>query len=120
VATDRPAPHPRVARGARPRFFEDPSSDSLLSMNVALLTELMATRERLDTLERVLVARGLLDLAALESFVPDAAAEGEREALRTTMTNHVFYLLLQDAERAAQAPVAGEGDAGATAGENRE
>jgi hypothetical protein len=36
------------------------------------------------------------------------------------MTNHVFYLLLQDAERAAQAPVAGEGDAGATAGENRE
>jgi hypothetical protein len=103
AAAAKAAPsHPRVARGKRPHFFPDESSDTLLSMNLALLTELMATRERLDTLERLMAERGLLDRAAFETYQPDPVAEQEREQLRTTMANHVFYLLLQEAERAAK------------------
>jgi hypothetical protein len=96
--------HPRIARGTRPRFFDDASSDTLLSMNVALLTELMATRERLDTLERLVASKGLVQRAEIDAFEPDAAAEKEREDIRESMSRHVFYLLLQQAERAASEP----------------
>jgi hypothetical protein len=107
-------PHPRAARGPRPEFFADAASDTLLAMNVALLTELMATRERLDTLERLVAAKGLVQRAEIDAFEPDEAAEREREQVRDTMSRHVFYLLLQQAERAArQAPPGTEAEAGA-------
>jgi hypothetical protein len=109
-------PHPRAAKGPRPQFFDDASRDTLLSMNVALLTELMATRERLDTLERLVASKGLVSREEIESYEPDAVAEQQREQLRDTMSRHVFYLLLQQAERAArQAPPAG-GSAGGSEG----
>jgi hypothetical protein len=94
----------RAARGHRPEFFEDPASDTLLSMNVALLTELMATRERLDTLERLMIGKGVVTRDEIDAFEADAAGEAEREQLRETMSRHVFYLLLQQAERAAREP----------------
>ncbi|MCU0759087.1 MAG: hypothetical protein MUF07_07800 [Steroidobacteraceae bacterium] len=109
-------PHPRAARGPRPEFFEDGSSDTLLAMNVALLTELMVTRERLDTLERLVAAKGLLRREEIDAFEPDEAAEREREQVRDTMSRHVFYLLLQQAERAVRqappGPDTGDGAAG--------
>lgn len=99
-------PYPRAARGPRPEFFADASSDTLLAMNMALLTELMATRERLDTLERLLDSQGVVRRASIDAFEADGAAEVEREQIRETMSRHVFYLLLQQAERAARIPVA--------------
>ena len=91
--------------GPRPRFFDDDSGDTLLAMNVALLTELMVTRERLDTLERLVAAKGLVTREEIERYEPDAAAEQEREQIRETISRHAFYLPLQQAERAArQAP----------------
>ena len=97
-----PVSLPRAAHGHRPEFFEDASSDTLLSMNLALLTELLATRERLDTLERLVAGKGLLQREEIDAFEPDAAAEAQREQIRETMTRHVFYLLLQQAERAGR------------------
>lgn len=105
AAPPRRPPHPRAAKGQRPRFFDDDSSDTLLAMNVALLTELMVTRERLDTLERLVAAKGLVSREEIERYEPDAAAELEREQVRETLARHAFYLPLQQAERAArQAP----------------
>lgn len=98
----KPAKLPRAARGPRPAFFEDPASDTLLSMNVALLTELMTTRERLDTLERLMVRKGFVTHEEIDAFETDAAGETEREQSREQMTQRVFYLLLQQAERAAR------------------
>jgi len=111
AAPPRRPPHPRAARGPRPEFFDDGSSDTLLAMNMALLTELMVTRERLDTLERLVEAKGLVPRAAIDAFEPDEAAEAEREQIRETMARHVFYLQLQEAERAARKPVADPGAA---------
>ena len=101
--TDKPTAkpgYPRIARGHRPDFLADESSDVLLSMNIALLTELMTTRDRLDTLERLMASKGLLERAEIERFEPDDLAEQERETVRESMSSHVFYLLLQQAERA--------------------
>jgi hypothetical protein len=109
--------HPRAARGPRPEFFDDGSSDTLLAMNMALLTELMVTRERLDTLERLVEAKGLVPRAEIDAFEPDEVAEAEREQIRETMARHVFYLQLQEAERAARKPAADPDPGSASPGE---
>ena len=47
------------AKGRRPYFFDDPAVDKLLAMTMALAGELAVTRERLDTVERILAEKGL-------------------------------------------------------------
>ncbi|WP_052129786.1 hypothetical protein [Sphingomonas sp. 35-24ZXX] len=72
--------------------------DMLLGMVTALAAQLAATRERLDTLERVLARHGLPGTEEIEAFVPDADAERSRDALRQRMIARVFNPLLQSVE----------------------
>ncbi|NKB42694.1 MAG: hypothetical protein GKS03_00310 [Alphaproteobacteria bacterium] len=102
---------PRVAKGPRPMMFEDEANDILLSMNVSLLNELIVTRQRLDAVERLLDKNGVLKQADVNAFSPDEAAADQRDALREEISNRVFYLLLQQAERAENAvPEGAPGD----------
>ncbi len=68
----------RRAKGKRPEFFEDPALDRLYSTVFALAAEVSALRERQDTLERLLEAKGTISRADIESYVPDRAAGDER------------------------------------------
>ena len=70
------------AKGRRPEYFEDPATDRLLSMVLALAAEVSALRERLDTVERLLERNGAIDRSAIETYVPDRAA-GEERGLAT-------------------------------------
>lgn len=71
------------AKGRRPAFFDEPALDRLYSLTLALAAELSATRERLDTVERLLAAGGSLNREDIENFAPDRAAGDERgEATR--------------------------------------
>jgi hypothetical protein len=65
-------------KGRRPAFFEDPAVDRLLSLTMALVGEVSVLRERLDTVERLLEAKGTLSRADIEAYVPDRAAGDER------------------------------------------
>jgi hypothetical protein len=85
----------RVARGKRPQYFSDPAIDKLLSMTLTLMEELSVTRDRLDTVERLLESRRVLERGKIESFAPDARATAERGARRTAYVDRVL--------RAAQA-----------------
>ncbi len=85
----------RVAKGKRPQYFSDPAIDKLLSMTLTLMEELSVTRDRLDTVERLLSSRKLLARGRIDGFVPDAAASTERGARRTAFVERVL--------RAAQA-----------------
>jgi len=66
------------AKGGRPVFFDDPAVDRLTSLAMALAAELSATRERLDTVERLLEASGSLNREAIETYTPDRKAGDER------------------------------------------
>jgi len=70
------------AKGRRPDFFDDPAVDRLLSMVLALTAEVSALRERLDTVERLLDAKGTLRRADIEAYAPDREA-GEERGLAT-------------------------------------
>ena len=51
-------------------FFADPAIDRVLDMVMTLAAELHVTRDRLASLEALLVASGALAEGALDGFVP--------------------------------------------------
>jgi hypothetical protein len=70
-------------KGRRPAYFDDPAVDRLLSLSMALVAEVSVLRERLDTVERLLEAKGGLSRTDIEAYMPDRAAGEERgEATR--------------------------------------
>ncbi|MGL5837927.1 MAG: hypothetical protein ACRCY3_05430 [Sphingorhabdus sp.] len=66
------------AKGKRPHYFDDPAIDRTLSIVMALAGEVSVLRERLDTIERLLEAKGTISRADIEAYTPDRAAGNER------------------------------------------
>ena len=82
-----------MTAGATPRLAVEGMSeteDMLIGMVTALAAQLSATRERLDTLERVLEAKGLPGTAEIEAFEPDNAATAARDGIRLRMIARIF------------------------------
>lgn len=84
------------ARGRRPEFTGDPMTERLFGITLALTAELAITRERLDTLERVLRRGGFIDATAIERFEPTAADAAARGQWHEEYLARVFRVLLQD------------------------
>ncbi|MGP1281560.1 MAG: hypothetical protein ACTS1X_01165 [Parasphingopyxis sp.] len=66
------------AKGKRPDFLGDPEEEKMLSMLMAVIGEVSVLRERLDTVERLLDAKGTISRADIERYQPDRAAGQER------------------------------------------
>ncbi|GAM06739.1 hypothetical protein [Novosphingobium sp. MBES04] len=66
------------AKGGRPAFFDEMALDRLYSLTLSLTAELAATRERLDTVERLLELEGSIDRTKIERYEPDRNAGEER------------------------------------------
>ena len=59
---------PRTAKGKKPQYFSDPTMDKMLSMILTLMGELSVTRDRLDTVERLIDKNGLFKVNDIENF----------------------------------------------------
>ena len=70
------------AKGKRPEYFDEPALDRLYSVVFAMAAEVSALRERQDTVERLLDAKGTISREDIETYVPDRAA-GEERGLAT-------------------------------------
>lgn len=86
------------AKGRRPQYFDDPALDRVLSMLMALIGEMSVMRERLDTIERLLEAKGNLTRADIETYAPDEAAAFERGCLTREYIARVMRGLQQEIE----------------------
>lgn len=73
----------RLAKGKKPQYFSDPAIDKLLWMTLTLMEELSVTRDRLDTVERLLSQRQILKLAEIDRYKPDPRAAASRAARRS-------------------------------------
>lgn len=91
--TDQPDDIPRCASGERPYFFDDPAVDQLYAMFLALAGELSVAWDRIDALERLLVAGGVLAAGQTSEFVPEEFAAAERAARRRAMIERLFRVL---------------------------
>lgn len=93
-----------------PQFVpEEPLAERLLHMLVAMATELAATHERVDTLERLLTETGTLAADGVDNFVPDNSADSARKAWREQFLDRIFEQLQNEIDRAGTRP-AGERD----------
>jgi len=97
---ERPAPDqvklPRTAKGQRPHFFDDPAIDQMMTFFLELMTEVAVLRERTDTIERLLDAKGAISRADIEAYRADAAVEAERLAWRNAYFQRVMRMHAPD------------------------
>jgi hypothetical protein len=88
-------------KGKRPQFLEDPAMDRMLSILMAVVGEVSVLRERLDTVERLLDAKGTISRADIEAYQPDRAAAYERGLLTKEYIARVMRGVQQDMEAMA-------------------
>jgi hypothetical protein len=92
--------------GKRP-YFLDPEVERVLAITMAVAQELAVARERIDTLERLLVEGGVLAPGAVEAFTPSAAVAAERGRWTQEYIARVLRIVQQEGEAIA---AAGKGD----------
>ena len=90
------------AKGKRPAYFDDPAIDRTLSIVMAVAAEVSVLRERLDTVERLLEAKGSITRADIETYVPDRKAGQERGLLTKEYVARVLRGVQQDMEALAE------------------
>jgi hypothetical protein len=84
---------PRHAKGQRPQFCDDPAVDKLLAIVMALAGEVAVLRDRNDTLERLIDARGLIDKSELDTYKPSLEVKAERDAWRAEYLSHILRII---------------------------
>jgi len=81
------------SKGKRPKYLGEQANDNLLSMVMVLAEELAVTRERADTLERLLETHGILPRSEIESFTPSEDVGLERQVKNSEFTSRLLRSL---------------------------
>jgi hypothetical protein len=92
------------AKGKRPQYFDDPAIDRTLSIVLAIAGEVSVLRERLDTVERLLDAKGTVSRADIDAYQPDRDAAYERGLATKEYVARIMRGVQQDMEAMAAAP----------------
>lgn len=95
-------PLANITNKRRPIPGASDTEECLLGMVTALTGELAVTRERLDTLERLVEKAGILKRDDIETFDANAEQAEERHGIRQRLIAKVFRPLRNAAERDAQ------------------
>lgn len=90
---------PKVAKGKRPYFFDDPSVDKVLAMVMALTGEVSVLRDRLDTHEKLAQDKIWPTPANVEAFEISEEIEKERDASRAEYLGRVMRIVTEELER---------------------
>ncbi len=103
MANNRTSKRPRKAVGPdRPTYFDDTDTDRVMTVLLALVSEVASIRERLDSHERLGAAGELPSPEAVENFLPDATIEQLRETWRDGYIRRLFRVLMEDVEALSQ------------------
>ena len=85
-------------KGARPKYFDDPATDRLLSIVMAVAGEVAVVKERLDTVERLLDEKGTISRADIEAYAPDREAGHARGLMHREFAARILRGVQQDME----------------------
>ncbi|MEO7378535.1 MAG: hypothetical protein ABIV23_00540 [Sphingomicrobium sp.] len=95
-------PRRRFARGqSRPRYLEPTDVDRVMIMLVALMSEMSALRDRVDTHEAVAELGGAPTSAAIEAYELTPERFAVREANRAGMLKRVLRVITEERDAAA-------------------
>lgn len=88
----------RKAKGKRPNFFADSQVERVLNITMALAQELAVTRERLDSLERILASKNLLERSEIEQWTPNDEEAQERQLWQKEYIARILRTVQQERE----------------------
>jgi hypothetical protein len=102
----------------RVNFFDDPGVERVLGITMAVAQEVGQVLERLDTLERLLVAGGALQPGAVQAYVPAPEVAAQRLSMQEAFIARLLRVVEQEivALRAEQARTGGGTGTAATPG----
>ena len=90
---------PKIAKGKRPYFFDDPSVDKLLAIVMALTGEVSVLRDRIDTHERLAENKVWPTADNVETFELTEEIEKERDLRRSQYLDRVMRIITEELER---------------------
>ncbi len=90
----------RVSKGRRPQYFSDPAIDKILWATLTLAQELAVTRDRLDTVERLLAGKNVLRSGAVDAYQPPAAVATTRDRDREAFIARILRAVEAELEEA--------------------
>jgi hypothetical protein len=96
TATDINVLANRKAKGERPYFFDDPAVERVLSITMAVATEVAVLRERMDTIERLMESGVPVSKAAIDAYKPDDQAGKERQEWHAAYIARVLRIIHQE------------------------
>jgi hypothetical protein len=90
------------SKGGRPYFFNDPAVERVLNIAMAVATEVAVVRERLDTIERLLESKGVLQQKEIEAFVPTDEQAEERQMWHARYAARILRIVQQELDAVAK------------------
>ena len=90
---------PRVAKGKKPIYLDERSIDNLMAMIMTLTQEISVLRDRLDTIEKLLVNNKSITLEDIETFDPDDELIKERRDRRQMLLKRVLLPIDKELEK---------------------
>jgi hypothetical protein len=91
-------------------YFLAPELERVLAIAMTLAQELAAARSRIDTLERLLERKGVLERSEIEAFEPTPAEDAERARETEEYLGRLLRILKEEADRiraATESPSSG-------------
>lgn len=86
-------------KGKRPYFLKDPAVERVLNITMAIGMELAVVRERMDSLERILEAKGIMTREELENYVPASKnIADERQQWHSEYISRILRIVQQEME----------------------
>lgn len=75
-----------------------PEVERVLAITMAISAELAVTRQRLDTVERLLASKGVLTKSEVQTFVPSEEDHAERGLWYQEYVARIFRIVQQEVE----------------------
>ena len=80
----------RKAKGKRPSYLSDPTSEKMLAMLMALAGEVSVMRDRMETIERLSEKKNVFSLEDIENYVPSDQEQAVRQERRAEYLQRIF------------------------------
>jgi len=96
AATKKAAPRPRIPTGYRPNNLGDSHTERVLSITMAVATELSVLHEKVDTMARLSAEKGTFSMADIEAYQPSPEIRAEREKWRKDYIQRILRILWED------------------------
>jgi hypothetical protein len=90
------------SKGGRPYFFNSQETERVFNIAMAIATEVAVVRERIDTIERLLEAKGIVSQKEIEAFVPTDEQAEARQLWHARYAARILRIVQQELDAIAK------------------